>query len=1306
MNEPGANNRTSDADEPTKLFVPEGSNGSNGSNRHGPGRSSRTEADVVDAGAEARPTVDGYEILSVIGRGGMGVVYKARHLGLNRVVALKMILAGSHASALDRARFRMEAEAVARLTHPNIVQIHDIGEADGNPFFSLEFVDGGSLAQQLDGTPQPAPAAAALVENLAGAIHAAHLQGIIHRDLKPANVLLTKHEEGTLKGDGNSTLVLPQSSAAKITDFGLAKKLDDVTGHTQSGAIIGTPSYMAPEQAAGKGQAIGPATDVYALGAILYELLTGRPPFKGETPMDTILQVMEEEPLPPTQLNPRVPRDLETITLKCLQKAPVKRYATANDLAEDLRRFQAGEPILARPVSMIERVGKWVRRRPAIAGLSASLVLLSASLVLVVVIAFVMIVLALDRERDERGKAQVSEKNAQIKAVAAHEAEERARKEKTEADILRVRAEKGETAAKAQSELTAKAEREAREGLWQALFAQAQAGRWSGKPGRRFDSLDALAKAAAMRPHLSLRNEAIACMSLADVYDGKEWDGHPDGTLSITFDRTFERYARSHSAGISIRRVADDAQLFLLPSTGSRAGEMMFNPTGQYLAVAYRDRKLPILGVWDVAKRVKILEHPLGNWDFSPDGKNLAIAAGVTLRVLAIPTGTEVRTIPVKVFPNQVRFSPDGAKIATSTDMGVRTWDAATGSQTSIMSAPRPVRGIAWHPDGALLAAACADNNIYLWHEPTRLKKAVLEGHNHQVIGVLFNHDGTLLASDSWDGTSRVWDVNNNKLVVTLPPSAPYKGALPHARYVSERYLGFRTVGTKIKLLEVSTGKECRILFEQLRSPRAWRVGIHANERLLVTPEISGAGLWDLASGNRIGALPPSDCHSTGFHPDGNALFTYNGSGTFRWPVSSDAKSGIMQFGPPEKITVEDRASFMHTSPDAKYFSYYVPGSIGIFDIAARSRKLMLNHSNGAYVTYSPDGKWIATGTWHGNDIKVWNAENGKLAKLLPMQATAAPLFSPCGKWLLVRAREYKFYDTATWTQRDTITREQENDVPGGAAFSPDGKTLALITSPHAIRLVDLETKAELATLEAQHLNIYGELTFSRTGRYLVRTDERLIHQAWDLAAIRQRLAAMGLDWSDTPLPADPMADRPLQVKVEPGSLKSESPAPTAEERWDQVLTARLAAVKKSPKSAVANNKLAWHYLTAPESRRNPDKALEHALVAYKASPSGHAMLNTLGLAYYRTKQYRKAIEVLEENLAKNSMSNHLAYDLCFLAMSHHQLGETGKAKDRYDQSLKSFEAKLAEISMLHRDELRAFHAEAAALLSKEAPPK
>jgi serine/threonine protein kinase len=326
------------------------------------------------------PDVPGYEILGELGRGGMGVVYKARQLGLERLVALKMILNGIQAGPKELARFRAEAAAIARLQHPNIVQIYDVGEAAGRPYFVLEYVPGGSLAEHLQGAPQPVRAAAGLVETLARATHAAHAHGVIHRDLKPANILLKDEGEGARdEPAGLSPLASRLASLVpRITDFGLAKcagsdaEAPGFPGPTVTGELLGTPNYMAPEQAMVPRQPVGPAADVYALGAILYELLTGRPPFTGGTPLATVLQVLHNEPVSVTSLQPNVPRDLETICLKCLRKEPRKRYASALELAEDVRRFLRDEPIQARPVRPVEKLWRWMRRHPLSAGLLAT----------------------------------------------------------------------------------------------------------------------------------------------------------------------------------------------------------------------------------------------------------------------------------------------------------------------------------------------------------------------------------------------------------------------------------------------------------------------------------------------------------------------------------------------------------------------------------------------------------------------------------------------------------------------------------------------------------------------------------------------------------------------------------------------------------------------------------------------------------------------------------------------------------------------------------------------------------------------
>jgi hypothetical protein len=370
-----------------------------------------------DAGPALPPQVPGYEILGELGRGGMGVVYRARHLALDRVVALKMLRDDAWAGSDGVERFHGEARAVAQLRHPHIVQVHEVGTHDGRPYFSLELCEGGSLHTRLAGVPLPAQEAARLVEKLARAVQAAHEQQIIHRDLKPLNVLLTRDGE------------------PKITDFGLAKKLDADQTQTRTGAVLGTPSYMAPEQAGG-GKA-GPPADVYSLGAILYECLTGRPPFQAPTPLDTLLLVTTAEPVPVRRLQPQVPRDLETICLKCLEKEPARRYASAGALADDLRRFQAGEPIAARPASRWERTRKWARRRPAQAALVLATVLLVVSLTAGILMTSAALEQARDAERAEAGQrqaAEAAERQAQADKAAAVKAAAAERRAKLDAE--------------------------------------------------------------------------------------------------------------------------------------------------------------------------------------------------------------------------------------------------------------------------------------------------------------------------------------------------------------------------------------------------------------------------------------------------------------------------------------------------------------------------------------------------------------------------------------------------------------------------------------------------------------------------------------------------------------------------------------------------------------------------------------------------------------------------------------------------------------------------------------------------------
>ncbi len=537
-----------------------------------------------------------YEILREIARGGMGVVFRARQASLNRTVALKMILAGQLADDNDVKRFHTEAEAAANLDHPGIVPIFEVGQHEGQHYFSMGFVDGKSLSQRLAEGPLPSREAAELIRRVSEAIEYAHQHGVIHRDLKPANILLD------------------QNGNPRVTDFGLAKKLQGDSGLTGSGQIMGTPSYMPPEQAGGNRGDVGPAADVYALGATLYCLVTGRPPFQAATAMDTVIQVISDEPVPPRRLNTSIPRDLETICLKCLEKDTIKRYASAADFGGDLRRFLNGEPILARAVGRAERTWRWCRRNPLVAGLTGGIAL---ALVLGTVVATYFAVLAHEeagRANEAAGKAIDESRRADQEAHRAHDQEQLSDRRRFIAEM----------------NLAQQAWQDSNIDLFRQRLAAQEPKRpddhdWRGFQWYYLDRLREL--------------------------DLRTLRGHADSVTSVSFSPDGRTVASSSGDGsVKLWNVATGAEIRTLRGHAGTVTSVAFSPDGNTLASAGKDQ---VVKLWNAESGQLI--HTLKPGDgvvvsfvlnvaFSPDGRTLASAsADGKVKLWNVATGQESR---------------------------------------------------------------------------------------------------------------------------------------------------------------------------------------------------------------------------------------------------------------------------------------------------------------------------------------------------------------------------------------------------------------------------------------------------------------------------------------------------------------------------------------------------------------------------------------------------------------------------------------------------------------------------------------
>jgi serine/threonine protein kinase/WD40 repeat protein len=1069
---------------------------------------------------DARPAAVGaYDQLELLGHGGMGVVYRARHVKLNRIVALKMIRSGELASTKEVERFRTEAEAAALLDHPNIVPIYDVDEHHGLPYFSMKLIDGPSLAEALANgqwprdRPECFRQAVQHVATVARAVHHAHQRGVLHRDLKPGNILFL-HQAGSL--------------VPMVADFGLAKRMAAGGDLTHTGTIVGTPAYMAPEQALAS-KSVSTAADVYSLGAILYEVLTGRPPFRGESTLEVLRQVIEQEPVRPSALQPGLPRDLETICLRCLHKEPEKRYPSAEALAEDLSCWLTGEPISARPVGRLERSWRWCRRNPFVAGLLATVVIL---LVLGTAISTSLALLAMHRAE----QAEQAQREAEEKRLLAH-------------------------------------------------HATARASLASALPGQQFESLAALAQAAELVRHLNkppseleeLRRLAISALALPDVRLEKHWDNGANASSYHPFDELLQRYAWSDEKGnVSVYRFADDVVIARLAGHGRQATVAFGRGDCASSVVVYApaDRTLTL---WDLPSGVTTelarlpvddLVDLLTTWD----GQQLVtLHRDRGVNVFELPSGRHRPTVrfgkwttpglatitrcECAMHPFRHQLAITMRPESDSQQGVVRIIDLDQG--TVVTELQRATEGaastVSWCPDGRSLAVGY-ERSVALWDVPTQQVLQPSLDHAGGDLCSAVNHTGDLLVSwSSRSGNQKMWHPLTFRPVMRAP--SPWVFCREPTRDGRLWGWAWSGEGAPRDLWVIHPAHACRTF---VRGPRGAPVGeyrmnaIHPEGRLAAVGTSTGVTLLDLATGVDVGHLDLGHNWGVAFDPSSGDLVTFGEKGLFRWPIHKvPGPTEQWRLGPHVPLPIEgapgDHA--VRISSDGKTLAVALGERAIVLHTGSTDRSVVLAPLEDVRqdIALSPDGQWVATGRDDGNggDIRIWRASDGQLVKSFGIAQGMRVGFSPNGDWLVGNDRSrYYFWRVGSWEEGPQCR------VPyafGELAFSPNSRLMALERGDGAVRLVETATGRELAVLEDPQQGRSSQATFSPDGtRLLLTNKDHTLLRLWDLRKLRAGLEPLRLDWDEPPYPPEGRDNqltavrRPLEVQIVGGRASAE----------------------------------------------------------------------------------------------------------------------------------------------------------------------